>query len=85
VVQTDGTLTYVYGLGLTYTVDVSGTLQVLHTDGLGSVRPITDGSGNLIQTFQSDEFGNPALVQGNNTVPFRYTVSDKTQRPRSKT
>ena len=72
-VLTDGSLTYVYGLGLAYTVDITGTLQVMHTDGLGSVRAITDSSGNLIQTFQTDEFGNPALVQGTNTEPFRYT------------
>jgi RHS repeat-associated protein len=72
-VLTDGTLTYVYGLGLAYTVDGSGNVHVMHTDGLGSVRALTDGSGNLTQTFATDEFGNPTLTQGSATEPFRYT------------
>lgn len=66
-------MTYVYGLGLAYTVDGSGNVQVVHTDGLGSVRALTDGSGNVTQTFATDEFGNAALTQGGNTEPFRYT------------
>jgi RHS repeat-associated protein len=72
-VLTDGTVTYVYGLGLAYTVDGSNNVQVMHTDGLGSVRALTDGSGNVTQTFASDEFGNPTLTQGSSTEPFRYT------------
>jgi len=58
VVLSDGTLKYVYGLGLAYTVDVSDTVQTLQTDGLGSVRAITDSTGKVIQTFQAD-FGAP--------------------------
>ncbi len=69
----DGTLKYVYGLGLAYTMDSSNNIQVLHTDGLGSVRAITNSGGSVIQTFQTDEFGVPALTQGTNTEPFRYT------------
>ncbi len=72
-VLTDGTLTYVYGLGLAYTVDGAGNVQVMHTDGLGSVRALTDGSGNVTHTFATDEFGNPTLTQGTSTEPFRYT------------
>ena len=49
-VLTDGTFKYVYGLGLAYAVDGSGIVQVYHTDGLGSVRAITNGSGMLIQS-----------------------------------
>lgn len=45
----------------------------MQTDGLGSVRAITDSGGNLLQTFQTDEFGNQAMTQGTNTEPFRYT------------
>ncbi len=51
-------------------MDISNTVQTLHTDGLGSVRAITDSTGKVIQTFQSDEFGIPAMVQGTNTEPF---------------
>jgi RHS repeat-associated protein len=68
----DATLKYVYGLGLAYTMDGSSNIQVLHTDGLGSVRAITNSSGSVIQTFQTDEFGVPTLTQGTNTEPFRY-------------
>ena len=72
-VLTDGTLKYVYGLGLTYAVDTSGTVQVYHTDGLGSVRAITDGTGTLIQTYQTDEFGVPTQTQGSSSQPFQFT------------
>ena len=56
VILTDGTFKYVYGIGLTYCVDTSGNVQVYHTDGLGSVRAITDGSRNVAQTYQSGTF-----------------------------
>ncbi len=72
-VLSDGTLKYVYGLGLAYTMDGANNIQVLHTDGLGSVRAITNSGGSVIQTFQTDEFGVPTLTQGTNTEPFRYT------------
>jgi RHS repeat-associated protein len=72
-VLNDGTRKYVYGLGLAYTVDITGTLQVFHTDGLGSVRAITDSSGNIVQTFQSDEFGVALMTQGTSPEPMRYT------------
>ena len=72
-VLTDGTNKYVYGLGLVYAVDGSGNVQVYHTDGLGSVRAITNGAGTLIQTYQTDEFGIPTNSQGTSTQPFQYT------------
>jgi RHS repeat-associated protein len=72
-VLTDGTLKYVFGLGLTYAVDRSGTVQVYHVDGLGSVRVLTDGNGNVIQIYQTDAFGNPTQTQGSSTQPFQYT------------
>ncbi len=72
-VLTDGPFKYVYGLGLAYAVDSSGNVQVYHTDGLGSVRAITDANGNLIQTYQTDEFGVPTSSQGTSSQPFQYT------------
>jgi len=66
-------LKYVYGLGLAYAVDGSGNVQVYHTDGLGSVRAITDGNGNVIATYQTDEFGIPTQTQGSSTQPFQHT------------
>ncbi len=37
------------------------------------MRAITDANGNLIQTYQTDEFGNPTSSQGSSTQPFEYT------------
>jgi RHS repeat-associated protein len=72
-VLNDGTRKYVYGLGLAYTVDITGTLQVAHTDGLGSVRAITDSAGTVVETYQSDAFGVPLLTQGTSCQPFQFT------------
>jgi RHS repeat-associated protein len=74
VVLTDGTLKYVWGNGLAYATNTSGTVRnVYHADGLGSVRAITDATGNVSQTYQTDEFGVPSLTQGTNAQPFRFT------------
>ncbi|HVB97302.1 MAG TPA: hypothetical protein VNG11_06185, partial [Chloroflexota bacterium] len=76
-VLTDGTYTYVYGVGLAYAADANGNLQVYHTDGLGSVRAISDNNGNVIQTYQTDPFGVPTQVQGTSTQPFQFTGQRK--------
>jgi RHS repeat-associated protein len=36
------------------------------------VRALTDPNGNIVQTYQADEFGVPALVQGASSQPFGY-------------
>jgi len=69
----DGTRKYVWGLGLDYAVDTSGNVLVYHTDGLGSVKVLTDASGNVVQSYQTDEYGVPAASQGGVEQPFRYT------------
>ena len=69
----DGTRKYVWGLGLAFAVDTSGNPIVYHTDGLGSVRALTDTSGNVVQTYRYDEYGNLASSQGSVDQPFRYT------------
>ncbi len=60
----DDTRKYVWGLGLAFAVDTSGNPLVYHTDGLGSVRALTDGSGNVVQTYQYDEYGNVVSSSG---------------------
>ncbi len=60
----DGTRKYVWGLGLAFAVDTSGNPLVYHTDGLGSVRALTDASGNVVQTYQYDEYGVVLSSQG---------------------
>ena len=70
----DASLGYVWGLGLAYAVDSTGTIQaVYHDDGLGSVRAITNASGALIQTYTTDAFGNLTASPGTSTQPFQYT------------
>ncbi|MBI4492852.1 MAG: hypothetical protein HY690_08685, partial [Chloroflexi bacterium] len=76
VVLDDGTRKYVWGLGLAYAVDNAGNVEVYHEDGLGSVRAITDASAQVVQTYQSDEFGVASLTQvapGVQSQPFQYT------------
>src|SRR5581483_796945 len=73
--STNRTLKYVFGLGLTHAVDGSGNVQVYQTDGLGSVRAITNLDTNIgvIETYQTDAFGNPTQTQGGISQPFQYT------------
>ncbi|MCC6627692.1 MAG: hypothetical protein IT340_09855 [Chloroflexi bacterium] len=70
----DGARKYVWGLGLAYATDLAGALQgVYHTDGLGSVRVLTDAAGTVTQTYQTDEFGVPTQAPGGSGQPFGYT------------
>jgi RHS repeat-associated protein len=68
----DGTRKYVYGLGLAYAVSGS-TIEVYHTDGLGSVRALTDAAGQVTATYRTDEFGVPTATTGSSGQPFGYT------------
>jgi RHS repeat-associated protein len=71
----DGARKYVWGAsGLAYTVDKStAAVQVYHTDGLGSVRAITDSTGSVVQTYQTDEFGIPVSTNGTSLQPLGFT------------
>jgi RHS repeat-associated protein len=73
VVLNDGTDDYVYGQGLAYAVDASNHAFVYHTDGLGSVREVTSGSGTIVATYQTDAFGNPLQTGGSFSQPFQFT------------
>ena len=63
----DGTRKCVWGLGLAFAVDISGSPLVYHTDGLGSMRAPTDASGSVVQTCQYDEYGNVVSSSGSIT------------------
>jgi RHS repeat-associated protein len=75
----DGTRKYVWGAnGLAYAVQGAGngTVEVYHTDGLGSVRAISDGTTptpQVMQIYQADEFGIPTAVQGAVGQPMQFT------------
>jgi RHS repeat-associated protein len=65
---------YVWGAtGMAYSVDTNNIVLVSHTDGLSSVRALTDVSGNLVQTYQTGAFGVPTQTSGTATQNFQYT------------
>ncbi|HEY1296589.1 MAG TPA: RHS repeat-associated core domain-containing protein, partial [Chloroflexota bacterium] len=65
---------YVWGAtGLAYSVDTNNAVLVSHTDGLGSIRALTDVSGTLVQTYRTDAYGVPTQTQGSATQRFQYT------------
>ncbi|MCC6179564.1 MAG: RHS repeat protein [Chloroflexi bacterium] len=72
IVLEDGARRYVWGRGLAYVVEGTAAL-VYHTDGLGSVRAITDSARAVVQTYQSDEFGAPISALGSSAQPFGFT------------
>jgi RHS repeat-associated protein len=69
----------VYGLGLAYAdttvtgTSPSHTAEVYHNDGLGSARALTDATGRVVQTYQTDEFGVSTTMQGTSNQPFGFT------------
>jgi RHS repeat-associated protein len=68
----DGTRKYVWGLGLAYAVSGSA-VETYHTDRLGSVRALTDGSGSVVATYRGDEWGISTASSGSSTQPFGFT------------
>ncbi len=76
----DGHRKYVYGAGgLAFAVEGNGTLEVYHTDGLGSVRAVTYPNGNVTQTYGTDAFGvaNAALTQGTSDQSMQYAGQER--------
>ena len=68
----DGVRKYVWGQGLAYAVSGT-TLEVYHTDRLGSVRAITDAAGTITATYRTDEFGISTATTGTTSQPFGFT------------
>jgi len=54
-----------------------GTVDLYHTDGLGSVRALTDPSAQITQTYATDEFGVPTDNTGPKRQPFQYTGEER--------
>ncbi len=57
-------------------MDNDGTLEsafFYHADGLGSIVALTDLSGNVVQTYEYDSFGN--IVRQTGTIPNPYTYT----------
>ncbi|MEZ4926854.1 MAG: RHS repeat-associated core domain-containing protein [Saprospiraceae bacterium] len=51
----------------------SGQSYYYHTNALGSVVALTDGSQNTVQTYQYDTYGNLSASTGSVVNPYRYT------------
>jgi RHS repeat-associated protein len=66
----DGAHRYLWGLGLAYEIE-GGQALVYHTDGLHSVRALTNSNKTVVQTYETDEFG--VSISGGGTQPFGYT------------
>jgi RHS repeat-associated protein len=49
-----------------------GDLLVYHADALGSVRALTDGYGELVGAYRTDEFGQVLTSSPDNAQPFGY-------------
>jgi hypothetical protein len=71
---------YVWGVGLLS--QVSGTTTTYaHPDGLGSIRLLTDGSGNVTGREQYDAYGAPRFPSGIQ-LPFTFTAEHMDQETR---
>lgn len=70
----DNTYNYVWGpAGLAYLMDASKTAKSYETDGLGSVRAITDGTKTVTDWANRDAFGNITQSTTNTSQPFDFT------------
>jgi RHS repeat-associated protein len=69
----DGTTLYVPGVG-----QWNGTSWVYElTDGLGSVRQLSDASGNVVQSYTYAPFGELLAAQGTRSSALQYTGEQK--------
>jgi len=53
-------------------VEKGGQNYFFHSDHLGSIRKITDESGDIATSYEYDSFGNPTTI-GNITTPYGFT------------
>ncbi len=66
---------YTQGSGIDQPLATSGTggSYYYHPDGLGSITSLTNGSGQLADSYVYDSFGNLTASTGTITNPFQYT------------
>ena len=68
----DGSRTYVWGPGHSYSESSDGTLDVLHQDVWRSVRAVSNVSGKLSFSEQFDRYGVSIETEGTTTTPFKF-------------
>ncbi|MBM3150085.1 MAG: RHS repeat-associated core domain-containing protein, partial [Chloroflexi bacterium] len=83
VAETTGNVTtqYAYGLDLLAMTDPSGASYYYHADGLGSVRNLSNASGQSVTRYLYDAYGKVRSQQGSSHNPFKFTgqqVDDET-------
>jgi RHS repeat-associated protein len=66
---------YVHGPGIDEPIAMTnGQSYYYHTDALGSITAITDSTGNVVQRYEYDSFGNITFIQDPNFIqPYTYT------------
>lgn len=64
---------YVYGLGLVSKITPSGQSYVYHYDGNGNTDALTDLSGNVVNEYAYEPYGNLLDATEITANPFRYT------------
>ena len=57
-------------------LETAGQEYYYHTDHLGSIRAITDGAGNIVNSYEYDTYGNTISVTETITNPYRYTARE---------
>jgi RHS repeat-associated protein len=70
---------YVYGPGLDEPIRMyrSSTNYYYHTDGLGNVTEITDGSGNLVEQYCYDVYGKLTIRDGSTNVLSASAIGNR--------
>jgi RHS repeat-associated protein len=71
----DGTHTYLYGLGdapYAQIDNASGVITYLHADANGTTRLTTSDTGQTTGTWTYDPYGNITAHTGDDTTPFLY-------------
>lgn len=67
------TQTYVLGNDLIAQLDSTGVPSFYHTDGLGSVRNLTDELAQVTDAYSYDVFGSVRAQSGGSEQPFQFT------------
>jgi RHS repeat-associated protein len=69
---------YVLGAqGLAYVASSLGTVNVFHTDRLGSVRAMSDVNAQVVEIYQTDEYGVPTDTEGTIRDSFQWTGEER--------
>ena len=70
---------YTHGLGIDEPLSIqrNGQSYYYHLDGLGSVTGLTDSTGNIVQKYTYDSFGNiVSVLDPNFKQPYTYTARE---------